>query len=681
MPKLVSNIQKSPETVDEALDRFWRDRSLPGHVPDYAGFMNWFQAKVKALMSSVPLPLHAQTTLPSKAQLDLELIEAAKAAGIEITKEGGSPDPAHFGKPIGKMSKLKAFNRGKLLLSLLKDISPRWRETLFMMAMPTEQLEQWSSVEPSSSQLQHRNAFFRAVAVGDERTAAKMLGRLREEEHDIGELNFLEATESFHSRHYTEAIEHARRVPKTGIDWPRAFMLILETYALQGTIDAIEAEIQTTPSFVFPQFFISYVCQVAIENSDAPERSLECAKSIINDTVGRSQPGLGAFHMWNRHTCQVAAEFVEHQQELALRDLAVDQSANRGKEQLKSARSLRSKQVECALIVDSNLAQKLYDSDPENAFTEIVKQLMNWPHPGSEEYQECFLQALVAQWRIGPRWIFVDNVVANLDVLVKISNDEVWQIIGWAYQESLVLQRRADTKLLEQKLRSSPTMARRLTQLAALSAVDRLDRQLSPMGRLAVRAANWDLSQAEVATSIWRDAGMISLGFFRILELEFNERLIFPMIKTLDLEALEEKLAVLKSEEPNKTVKKAIEFWQRMIGSLNKAKTDHKGLELGALEALLQKSSDVSGVDRSLKTIVNSALSLRLSAAGLDALRSGELGMLLNPSERERFRNPGAHARYVDLGTARECKRYVENALEKLIAYCIDETVKNPTIH
>jgi hypothetical protein len=271
--------------------------------------------------------------------------------------------------------------------------------------------------------------------------------------------------------------------------------------------------------------------------------------------------------------------------------------------------------------------------------------------------------------------------VANLDVLLKVSNDEVWQIVGWAYQESLVLQRRSDAKQLEQRLRSSPTMARRLTELAALSAVDRLDRRLSPMGRLALRAANWDLSQAEVASSIWGDAGMISLGFFRILELEFNERLIFPMMKTLDLEALEKDLNTLKGEELTKTVKKAIEFWHRMIGSLNKAKTDHRGLELGPLEALLQKSSEVSGADSGLKAIVNSALSLRLTTAGLDALRSGELGMLLNPSEREKFRNPAAHARYVDLGTARECKLYVENALEKLIAYCIDETVKPLTIH
>jgi hypothetical protein len=263
----------------------------------------------------------------------------------------------------------------------------------------------------------------------------------------------------------------------------------------------------------------------------------------------------------------------------------------------------------------------------------------------------------------------------------------IWQLIGWAYQEALVQRRGTDAKLLEQSLHSSPVMAKSLTKLTASAIIDRLDRQLSPMGSLALRAAEFFLSQAEEASNHWMDAGMISLGFFRILELEFNERLIFPMVKSLDFEALNKELEALEKQlvpiggELSKKNKQKVDIWKQMIGSLLRAKAKRVGLELGSLEILIQKSSDVTGVDHKLKAIINTSLSLRLSASGLDAFRSGELGKLLAPSERDRFRNPAAHSRYVDLDTAAECKQYLESALEKLIAYCGDGNEGSHTIH
>jgi hypothetical protein len=42
----------------------------------------------------------------------------------------------------------------------------------------------------TSSQSEHRAAFFLAVREGDELTAFKLVGRLREEAHDLGEVAF-----------------------------------------------------------------------------------------------------------------------------------------------------------------------------------------------------------------------------------------------------------------------------------------------------------------------------------------------------------------------------------------------------------------------------------------------------------------------------------------------------------
>lgn len=85
--------------------------------------------------------------------------------------------------------------------------------------------------------LEHREAFFHAVASGDGHLAFKMVGRLRDEEHDPGELAFLEATASFHSNRFDEAIKHAREVPQDAIDCNRLaprFYAAVRVSCLQG---------------------------------------------------------------------------------------------------------------------------------------------------------------------------------------------------------------------------------------------------------------------------------------------------------------------------------------------------------------------------------------------------------------------------------------------------------------
>ena len=83
-----------------------------------------------------------------------------------------------------------------------------------------------------------------------------MIGRLREEAHDKGEVAFLEATASFHSNRFEEAIRYAREIPNEAIDWPRAFMLLLESRASLGDFGSIETEISAHPDFIFPEYFL-----------------------------------------------------------------------------------------------------------------------------------------------------------------------------------------------------------------------------------------------------------------------------------------------------------------------------------------------------------------------------------------------------------------------------------------
>jgi hypothetical protein len=668
----------TPTTVEEALDRYWKCEGIPGNVPDYSGFADWLAEKEKAARAVI-VPIHMHTEIPPWSMLELDLIKAAKKAEIEITRDGPVLQQDKFGKSDrGKLS-LKHFNKGKLLLWFFQNLPDRGREYYFATHTMLERGDDISPVGQHSSQAEHRMAFFAAVKQGNGHIAFKMLGRLREEAHDPGELEFLEATAFFHENRLSEAIEHARNVAKEDIDAPRAKMLILEAHALQADIDALEIDLQSASDLRFPAYFVEYLCQVAVANSSDPEAAVERAVKIINDMPKAQQEGPGIFQVWNRHSCQLAVQLVENEKQLALRTLAIEQGGGKNTtEEPSAAEPLRKRQIECALAMDSEMAQRLLACEFDEAYREIVKRLLNCGRPDKED----FVQAFMTFWRIGDRVVFLENVLSNLERLISWTpNDDIWQLLTWACQEALSCSRGADAELLREKLRASPAAVERLNDAAALSVADRLERQLSPMGRLALRSAKWDLAQSDNGPSIWKDAGMISLGFFRIVELEFNERLIFPALENIDLEALETEMERLQSSQASQTEKKVVECWRRMLPLIRKAKQDRKGLQLGDLELLLRKVRAVNGPDSLLKASLNAATTRRLSAKGIAAFQSGELANMLEDNAREKFRNPAAHTRYVDLETARECKRYVEHALEKLVEYTTSGAEPEPTLH
>ena len=346
------NSAKEPRSIEEALDRYWVDRSTSAHVPDYANFDQWMTQHFESL-SRFPLPLHSGP--PSSAQFWTELLRAAKAGGIKITADDAKPDPVRFAAWDGKQSRLKRLNKSKLLLWYFKNTSPRWRQVLLSFSEPNLS----SDLLPrTSSQSAHRVALFKAIANGDQLAAFKIVGRLREEEHDPGEVAVLEETVSFHSNRFDEATGLAREVPRDAIDWPRAFMLLLESYGYLGAVESIEAELRADPEFLFPEYFLRHVFQITIENISAPETALKRASEIIQSTLHRCEPGPGVFQMWNRHSCQVAVRFIEQ-----LRDANV---------------------INAALHQD--LLARLSEEKVDDAYMEIVKRLMNYGSPGRAEY-------------------------------------------------------------------------------------------------------------------------------------------------------------------------------------------------------------------------------------------------------------------------------------------------------
>jgi hypothetical protein len=328
-----------------------------------------------------------------------------------------------------------------------------------------------------------------------------------------------------------------------------------------------------------------------------------------------------------------------------------------------------------ALALDGDLVSRLSKATGDDAYQEIVKRLMNYGTPGKKDY----FQALDTQWRIGDRSAFLNNALSALDTLIT-DPSEAEEALVWAYQEATLRNRRSDMELIRRKLLEVPALADKLSEIESPNKGDLLESVLSPMAKMALRSASWDLAQAEKEALLWKDAGMISLGFFRILELEFNARLILPILQKLDMERLEMGLAALKTE-PSGAANAAASFWGRMLRQLRRAKQPGRGLELGALELLLNKVASPTGVDAALKMPIHLQILQLMSPTGAEAFKSGSLAHLINGDAREKFRNPPAHSRYVGLSVARECKQYVLNVLACLIELTAGHSGSARTLH
>jgi hypothetical protein len=658
-----------PKTLVEALDHFaFQPGTSTTHVPDYCGFETWFLDSMEVLKAGIDVLPHAVSKRTENLDLLSELAITARRYGIIISRNG-KITPSHEAPALKRNArgiKLKSLNKLKLLTNLLRNMTQRGGEVLAALAEVFESGEISTSAAPTASQARHRIAFLSAVAKADERAAFKMLGRLREEQHDPGEIDYLEALALFYCNDFQKATECARKVPPGAIDGPRARLIILESLAFLGELSTIAREVSQSGGVKWPPFFLRYVCQIALANSAQPEDHLAQAQELAEGDPPSSTPPRGYFSTWNRNSCQLAVESLELRRERQLRGAALEQSGSDGSASITLA-SLRERQLEAALALDPALVESVRIVAPNDEYREIVKRLTRCGEPEVKDYRV----ALMATWRIGNRTIFLKEIVSNVSLLGSDAFGTNCDLLELAYQEAVIQERKDDACKLKAALASSADLADRTKAVASSAASDRVERRLSPMGKLAFRAARRELESAVAEPHRWRDAGMISLGFFRVLELEINERLIFPLRNTVDQQRLQAEhqalIAAYEVSQRKGQIEKSKEFWDRLMPSLRGALGPKRvGIELGALEILLSKTKTVTGPDASLKEIVNTGLMASLTPAGQAAYLSGEIAEQINLRVREKFRNPPAHTRFLDIDTARECKIHVEAALNRL---------------
>ncbi len=157
------------------------------------------------------------------------------------------------------------------------------------------------------------------------------------------------------------------------------------------------------------------------------------------------------------------------------------------------------------------------------------------------------------------------------------------------------------------------------------------------------------------------DAGSLSLAFYKIIEIESNNRIWLPLAKKINniLDLYSDAVGSLKKNRYEK--KKYENDYCSIIEKLEKgAKSDEMNLMLGQLDKLckgIHNNNDVLFLE------IKNALFEVLTDAGRIAFEAGKIDEWYSFENRNKYRNPPAHTQYLSFKTAIQCKEYVESEL------------------
>ena len=191
---------------------------------------------------------------------------------------------------------------------------------------------------------------------------------------------------------------------------------------------------------------------------------------------------------------------------------------------------------------------------------------------------------------------------------------------------------------------------------------------LSENAKIAFISAEWQFNKSQEENYGWKDAGLISLAYFRVIEVELNTRIVIPLFDSIGIEQIENLYYEYKSYlNSSREVEKYTNKWNSIIRSYK----DRHSLELGSLERLFGYISYRSKRKDTLSNKLQELFLTLLTDEGKKAFQERFFEDIVNKEIREKFRNPPSHTRYLSYTTACECKEFVMDTLNKLSVFLV----------
>lgn len=512
-----------------------------------------------------------------------------------------------------------------------------------------------------------------ALAKKQASMALKLIGSLlvKKNELDEGESYYLEGISHYINHEYSEACYYLDKVVLGNCDFNSAFSLKLECCTLMGERDKLQAYIHDNLSIVYDRWLLTYMFMTLAFVTDNP--AVELPEEIkMHDHYSPS---------FKSRAIRLAARALTEGFELkenALLIRSVSEDSSIFEEDTKKLKRLNNVLSLFVLEDDSAPFKDCLSSDSLNADSfdrvktentdKIYEMLLN-QNPEDFDMENFRAVASIAL-RLKGSDAFIDLITGHLAELKKELTDgnsstDAMEFLRMAYVESTV-QGNTIPELAELVKDTSDEISDDIN-------TKQIIRKLSPMGKLAFQSAEKMLHMAEKIDFTMYDAGMLGLGYYRIIELEINQRIIFPMIKDFWIEAMTGKKNSM-DDEAWKTFVKSWKFYNNKFEAIAQSNYTGKSLMLGEIyKFFLLIRTKCEENDSFAVEAVTFMKEKLFTEKGVNKYNEGFFEEITGEIKRNRYRNPPAHTKYLSFKIAEECRDVVKETLltlnDMLVSY------------
>ncbi|MBQ8319067.1 MAG: hypothetical protein IJX85_12100 [Lachnospiraceae bacterium] len=551
----------------------------------------------------------------------------------------------------------------KLLSGFLGKFDPLI--AVFINAIDSREVEY---LDDDISELDNRaikHRFMDAVRMRDRSMAFKLLGRIRE--LDIGEDYYFEALAHYVNEEYTEAIRYADKVKSDNIDYASAVALKLECYSILGRLSDYVKCIDENKNLTFESWHIIYLLISMILNLDVSENDLDDLQSVGLDNIKVKADESPYYEgMTRRLIANILVEgfgildaMQSYSQEVADFDISEEQKAHLMILQL--ALSIFPEEYGKYLDLDY-ISKHEYAAVKSEVEGKLLRLLIDY---NSDRSFENLKAAFLMQLKLGNVDAFINNINSNFDALMKyldMGESSVEEILQLAYIEGAL---RGD---VSEKVKEYVEGNAHI-DLSADIHDRKVIRLLTNEGKIAYEAAEWQFSKSNEEDYGWKDAGMISLGYFRILEGELNNQFVIPLLSHIGYQNIQNTFDAYVNTLTGNAKKDYKHKWTTIISKYKEMENSNFAGDLfmlGNLDHLFKAIGSNYDSNDLLAKLIRDNLDVVLTDEGMEEFNNGFFEGITNDDVRNKFRNPPAHTKYLSYSVACECRDFFQETVLRL---------------
>lgn len=191
----------------------------------------------------------------------------------------------------------------------------------------------------------------------------------------------------------------------------------------------------------------------------------------------------------------------------------------------------------------------------------------------------------------------------------------------------------------------------------------KITRGMSENGHRALLNAEATFKSLEKQINDTKDFSSLSLQFFRIIEIEYVEKLLKPLLEKINIKKL---FTLAKTSES----KEKVDLWTRDCKFINSVLRGQKtSIPIGAIRTILEHMVDEDTKDDPCAVYLNSKIDCILTEKGKEALHNKTIIRLISEDILDEFRTPGAHPGFNPYSVSCKSREYVLKQLPIIITW------------